>query len=106
MSIARVDEFQQPTRPWIESERSAALHAYGVLVTPRQTDCDELAQVASDICGAPIAVVNLIDTTRQFFEVEVGLGVRSTPLECAIRAHALLVAGCDVHPQRDERPAS
>jgi len=35
-------------------------------------------------------VVNLVDTTRQFFKAEVGLGVRTTPLETAFCAHALL----------------
>ncbi|MDP9840503.1 PAS domain S-box-containing protein [Neorhizobium huautlense] len=104
MSVARVDEFQQPTRPWIESERSTALHAYGVLDTPREAEFDELAQVASDICGAPIAVVNLVDTTRQFFKAEVGLGVRSTPLESAICAHALLEEDVMVIPDATKDP--
>ncbi|MDO9415514.1 HWE histidine kinase domain-containing protein [Pararhizobium sp.] len=75
---------------WAETDRSAALHAYDVLDTPREEDFDELARVASEICGTPIAVVNLVDTTRQFFKAEVGLGVRSTPLETAFCSHALL----------------
>lgn len=75
---------------WSESERSAALHSYSILDTPRESDFDDLARVASEICGAPIAVVNLVDTTRQFFKAEVGLGVRSTPLETAFCRHALL----------------
>ncbi len=53
---------------WDEAERSAALHSYEVLDTPREDDFDDLARVASEICGAPIAVVNLVDTTRQFFK--------------------------------------
>lgn len=61
-----------------------------MLDTPREDDFDQLAQVASDICGTPIGVVNLVDTTRQFFKAEVGLGVRSTPLETAFCSHALL----------------
>lgn len=76
--------------PWTESERSSALHSYNVLDTPRESDFDDLARVASEICGAPIAVVNLVDTTRQFFKAEVGLSVRSTPLETAFCRHALL----------------
>lgn len=83
---------------WNEIERSEALHSYGILDTPREQDFDELAQVASDICGTPIAVVNLVDTTRQFFKAEVGLGVRSTPLETAFCAHALLAEDVLVIP--------
>lgn len=78
------------TRPWNEQLRSAALHSFDVLDTPREEDFDEVARIASDICGTPIAVVNLVDTTRQFFKAEVGLGVRTTPLESAFCAHTLL----------------
>jgi GAF domain-containing protein len=86
------DKMPTPQRDkiWTEADRSAALQSYNVLDTPREEDFDELAQVASDICGTPIAVVNLVDTTRQFFKAEVGLGVRTTPLETAFCAHALL----------------
>jgi PAS domain S-box-containing protein len=75
---------------WEEAERSRALASYEVLDTPRERDFDDLVNIASRTLGAPIAVVNLIDTTRQFFKAEVGLGVRSTPLETAFCRHALL----------------
>jgi PAS domain S-box-containing protein len=91
MTDAECGAAKPGTRPWTEEERSFALHLYGMLDTPREADFDELATVASDVCGTPIAVVNLVDTTRQFFKAEVGLGVRSTPLETAFCAHALLV---------------
>ena len=61
-----------------------------MLDTPREADFDELAQVASEVCGTPIAVVNLVDTARQFFKAEVGLGVQLTPLETDFCAHTLL----------------
>ena len=86
------------TPSWAESDRSAALHSFNILDTPREKDFDELAEIASEICGAPIAVVNLVDTTRQFFKAEVGLGVRSTPLETAYCSHALLVEDVLVIP--------
>nr|WP_209018685.1 HWE histidine kinase domain-containing protein [Endobacterium cereale] len=93
-----------PRSSWSETERSEALHSFDVLDTPREADFDELARVASEICGAPIAVVNLVDTTRQFFKAEVGLGVRSTPLETAICAHALLEAEVMVIPDATKDP--
>ncbi|GGG21840.1 hypothetical protein GCM10010924_59090 [Rhizobium wenxiniae] len=89
---------------WDEEERSAALQSYDVLDTPREEDFDDLARVASDICGAPIAVVNLVDTTRQFFKAEVGLGVRSTPLETAFCRHALLRNDTMVVPDATKDP--
>ncbi len=75
---------------WDETERSAALHSYDMLDTPREQDFDDLAKVASEFCAAPIAVVNLVDSTRQFFKAEVGLGVRETPLETGFCQHAIL----------------
>lgn len=75
---------------WDEEARSAALHALEVLDTPPEQEFDELARIAGEICDAPIAVVNFVDTHRQFFKAEVGLGVRSTPLETAFCTHALL----------------
>ncbi|BDA83270.1 hypothetical protein Sa4125_08120 [Aureimonas sp. SA4125] len=86
---------------WTEADRTAALHGYGILDTEREQDFDDLARIASEVCGTPIAVVNLVDTTRQFFKAEVGLGVRETPLESSFCVHALL--GADVMVVTDAR---
>jgi signal transduction histidine kinase len=73
-----------------ERERLDALYRYRILDTPREAMFDEVAQLAADLCGAPIGVVNLIGDGRQFFKAEVGLGVRETPLESSICRHAIL----------------
>jgi PAS domain S-box-containing protein len=73
-----------------EPDRLAALARYGVMDTPRERSFDELAALTAKLCEAPIAVVNLIGDGRQFFKAEVGLGVRSTPLESSFCAEALL----------------
>ncbi len=72
------------------AERLAALRAYDILDTPRESDFDEIVLLASEICEAPISVVNLIDADRQWFKAEVGLGVRETPLDTSLCAHAIL----------------
>ncbi|WCT75311.1 PAS domain-containing protein [Sphingomonas naphthae] len=77
-------------RPWTEADRLAALASYAMLDTPTEPAFDEVAQLASRICGTPIAVVNLIGDGRQFFKAEVGLGVRETPLETSFCAKAIL----------------
>lgn len=73
-----------------EQARLSALGRYEILDTPTERDFDEIAQLASDICGTPIAVVNFIAADRQFFKAEVGLGVRTTPLESSFCAKAIL----------------
>jgi len=73
-----------------EARRLAALDSFDILDTPREKDFDDVAALASAICQTPIAVVNLIGDGRQFFKAEVGLGVRSTPLESSFCAKAIL----------------
>ena len=73
-----------------EEFRLDALRSYGILDTPREADFDEVVSVTSAICGTPISVINLIDDGRQWFKAEVGLGVRETPLDSSLCAHAIL----------------
>jgi two-component sensor histidine kinase len=73
-----------------QAERLAALRSYDILDTPREADFDDIVLLVSKICRTPISVVNLIDSDRQWFKAEVGLGVRETPLETSICAHILL----------------
>lgn len=73
-----------------QAARLAALKSYEILDTPRESDFDELVELAAAICGTPISVVNLIDADRQWFKAETGLGVRETPLDTSLCAHAIL----------------
>nr|WP_256477773.1 HWE histidine kinase domain-containing protein [Aurantimonas marianensis] len=98
------DQIVRPDRHQEESRRSAALHAYNVLDTPREADFDDLAQLASEVCSTPIAVVNLVDTDRQFFKAEVGLGVRETPLETSFCGHAILAEDLMIVPDAAADP--
>lgn len=74
----------------LQDERLASLRSYGILDTEREADFDDIVELASQLCGTPISVVNLIDQHRQWFKAEVGLGVRETPIESSICAHAIL----------------
>jgi two-component sensor histidine kinase len=81
-----------------EASRLGALRSYGILDTPREIDFDEIVKVAAAVCGTPISVINLIDQGRQWFKAEVGLGVRETPLDSSICAHAILQPGLFIVP--------
>jgi GAF domain-containing protein len=73
-----------------QHNRLTTLRQYDILDTPRERDFDDIVALASEICGTPIAVINLIDEHRQWFKAEVGLGVRETPLETSICSHVIL----------------
>ena len=84
---------RDPTMSSTQHRETARLHAldsYRLLDTPRESDFDEIAEAAAELCDAPIGVVNLIGDGRQFFKAEVGLGVRETPLESSFCRQAIL----------------
>lgn len=76
--------------PANEAARLRSLDAYEILDTPVEPAYDAITQLASAICETPISVVNFIADGRQWFKSEVGLGVRETPLDPSICAHAIL----------------
>lgn len=91
--------------PADDPERLAALHDYQVLDTPREAAFDTLVELAARICAVPVAVINLVESRRQWFKAELGLGVRETPIDVSICRHFLLRPGLTVVPDtlRDER---
>lgn len=76
-----------------EEARLDALYRYNILDTAEEQAFDDITQLVAAICNAPISVVNLIDRDRQWFKSEVGLGVRETPLDISLCAHAILQPG-------------
>lgn len=69
--------------------RLAALRATGLLDTGPEPIFDDIADAAAALCDAPIALVSLVDDSRQWFKARVGLDLRQTPVEQAVCAHAL-----------------
>lgn len=72
-----------------ESQRLAALKAYDILDTPAEHEFDELTKLASEICQTPVALITLLDGSRQWFKSVVGTEVRETPKEHAFCAHTI-----------------
>lgn len=88
-----------------EPERLAALRLFEVLDTGAEAEFDDLALLASTICGTPIALISLIDASRQWFKSRVGLDAQETVREIAFCTHAILGTGIFEVPDalRDER---
>lgn len=87
-----------------EELRLSALAEYRILDTADDPAFDEIAEVASVICEAPIAVINFIDCDRQWFKSVKGLAVRETPLDVSICVHAILQPGLFVVPDTLDDP--
>lgn len=83
---------------WSEPDRLAALDEYVILDTPREALFDDIVELAAETCDAPIAVINFVADTRQWFKAEKGIGAREMPLDVSICQHALLQPGVFVVP--------
>lgn len=72
-----------------EQERLDTLAACGVLDTPPEPGFDGLTDLAARLCDTPIALVSLIDETRQWFKSRYGLDMAQTPRDHAFCAHTI-----------------
>lgn len=88
-----------------ESQRLEALYRYNILDTDAEQGFDDLAQLASYICDAPIAVITMVDKDRQWFKSKIGLDVAETPRDIGFCAHVVNQTELFVVPDasKDER---
>ena len=76
--------------PIDERDRLVSLNRCKLLDTEPESIFDDLTRLAAALCDAPIALVSLVDSTRQWFKSAVGLCDRETPRDWAFCAHAIL----------------
>jgi len=58
--------------PKEEAARLAVLHSYRILDTPSESEYDDPAQLAAEVCQVPIALVTFIDEDRVWVKAAVG----------------------------------
>jgi signal transduction histidine kinase len=73
-----------------ETDRLAALYALDILDSAPEQDFDDIVQLASNVCGTPMALVTLVDTDRQWFKARVGVELTETSRDLSFCAHAIL----------------
>ena len=76
--------------PRDEAARMAALLDCAVLDTTPESAFDDIVELASQICEAPMALVTLVAAERQWFKAKVGFSLSETPRDVSFCAHAIL----------------
>jgi signal transduction histidine kinase/CheY-like chemotaxis protein len=78
--------------------RAKALAEFGILDTPPEPAFDDIALLASEICGTPMALITLIDEDRQWFKARVGFAATQTSLARSLCVHAAVEPGLTIIP--------
>jgi GAF domain-containing protein len=91
--------------PKNETKRIQVLWQYDILDTVPEAVFDELTDLAALICGAPIALISLVDENRQWFKSKVGVSIQETGRDISLCAHAILQGDLFIIPDttKDER---
>ncbi len=76
--------------PTNEAQRLSALQEFKVLDTAAEQAYDDITSLAAHLCGVPIAMISLVDESRQWFKSKLGLNMRETPRDVAFCAHTIL----------------
>jgi phosphoribosyl 1,2-cyclic phosphodiesterase len=76
--------------PENEQERLAAVHRLGLLDTPAEERFDRHARIAAAALDAPIALVTLIDSDRQWYKSHFGFNFSETSRDVGFCSHAIL----------------
>jgi anti-sigma regulatory factor (Ser/Thr protein kinase) len=85
-----------------EAARLAALRQYRILDTEPERNFDDLALLASQICGTPMALITLVDASRQWFKSRVGVEFIETSRAISFCTHAIEQAGIMIVPDARE----
>ena len=93
-----------------EAERLEWLRKAAILDTPQEKEYDDITQMLCRISGFPMALVSLVDDTRQWFKARTGLKVPETSRVVSFCDHVvenrkpLIVLNAEAHPSFCDNP--
>src|SRR5687767_3392329 len=73
-----------------EPQRMQTLREYKVLDTAPEAVYDDIAHVCAGVCDTPVALIALIDGTRNWFKARVGVDLSESPRDISFCGHAIL----------------
>lgn len=73
-----------------ESRRLTSLKNLNIIDTVAETEFDDIIYHASQICKTPIALISLIDESRQWFKSKIGLNISETSRDVSFCTHTIL----------------
>ncbi|HEY3841249.1 MAG TPA: sigma 54-interacting transcriptional regulator [Bryobacteraceae bacterium] len=76
-----------------EAERLEALRQFGILDSGPEVEYTAVAQLASQICSAPYAVISFVDSQRVWLKANVGISGVEIPREDAFCSHVISHGG-------------
>ena len=75
--------------PGDEVARTRVLWNYRILDSPPEERYDDLARVATYICGTPIGLISLVDAGREWFKSKVGWNASEISREASFGTHTI-----------------
>ena len=87
-----------------EENRTAVILAHDLSNETGDPKLDAITRFAATLCGAPIALVSLVEADRQRFLGRTGLDVTETPRETSFCAHAMLKPEVMIVPDATRDP--
>ena len=77
-------------KPDNEAVRLQTLFDLKILDTAPEETFEEITEIAAAVCHTPMAIITLLDRSRQWFKSRVGIQVTETPRELAFCSHTIL----------------
>ncbi|MDZ7588530.1 MAG: HWE histidine kinase domain-containing protein [Parasphingorhabdus sp.] len=105
-----MDQSASVTGPASEAERVRILREYQILDSGPEVAFDRITKLAAEIFDAPVAMVSLVDSKRQWIKSAVGTDLHETPREVAFCSHvadsgeALIVPNAMQDPRFSANP--
>ena len=79
--------------PENEASRLATLRGIGILDTPREDRFDRYTRITARAFDTPMALISLIDESRQWFKSAIGINGNETPRDISFCGHTILGDG-------------